>query len=158
MCANSSLNMWHYLCLFISTAVTVWIIFSILASFFLAVLVLQVRYFHPHQGCDPKLDQVPHSWFVTCVLWCYHRIVMCWQKNVIYRPKLQELISVLVLVTVLWMWKRIWECESGTASGCRNTFAVLFVHHTHHSTNLRLLSISFFYLKENTLYVSWLGW
>lgn len=36
--------------------------------------LLQVRYFHPHQGLDPKLDQVLHSQLVTCTLWCYHRM------------------------------------------------------------------------------------
>lgn len=46
---------------------------------------LQAGYFHPHQGYNPKLDQVLHSQFVTCSLWCYHSLTC--GATLIYREK-----------------------------------------------------------------------
>ena len=51
--------------------------------------LLQVWYFHPLQGYDPKLDQVLHSQLVACRLWCNHRMA-CADRGVLFIDQSNE--------------------------------------------------------------------
>lgn len=107
--------------------------FSRFRSCRLPALLPQVRYFHPPQGHDPKLDQVAHSQLVTYLLRCYQRMA-CLDGEALFID--QSYRSWLVYSCVgYWVCERNFESVTvGVMLGAKTPCSFFLVHRTYLNT------------------------
>lgn len=70
--------------------------------------LLEVRYSHTHHGPRSKIRSSASFTVSHLHIGVLPQNGMCKQKGIIYRPKLGEVIGIIVLDTILCMWESEW--------------------------------------------------